>query len=94
MDTSIGEQEVLELNAKEVEEKEKAHAAVEKRRLKKLSDEPSLSTPSKPDEKKIQKKGYAMIHVFIPRNILNYNCLYDIYHCVVSVMMLRIQILK
>ena len=84
---------MLELNAKEVEEKEKANAAVEKRRLKKLSDEPSLSTPSKPDEKKT-KKGYAMIHVFIPRNILNYNCLYDIYHCVVSVMMLRIQILK
>ena len=47
---------MLELNAKEVEEKEKAHAAVEKYRLKKLSDEPSLSTPSKPDEKKSKKK--------------------------------------
>ena len=46
---------MLKLNTKEVEEKVKAHAAVEKRRLKKLSDEPSLSTPSKPDEKKTKK---------------------------------------
>ena len=52
LDSAIGEKEVIEFNTKEVEEKVKAHAAVEKRRFKKLSDEPSLSTPSKPDETK------------------------------------------
>ncbi|PWA81531.1 protein RKD1 [Artemisia annua] len=52
----LKKEDVEELDTEIGEEKEAKAVAPEKRRLKKLSNEPSLSTPSKPNEEKTIKR--------------------------------------